>query len=54
MYHFFGIYQLITYINVLIPKLPDRRLGIKLYTHGIGDKTLATWRPDAKNIIDWG
>ena len=25
-------YQLITYINDLIPKLPDRRLGIKPYT----------------------
>lgn len=54
MYHFFGIYQLITYINVLIPKLPDRRLGIKTYTDRIGGRTLTTWRLDAKNVLIGG
>ena len=32
--------QLITYINDLIPKLPDRRLGIKPYTDRIGASLL--------------
>ena len=32
--------QLITYINDLIPKLPDRRLGIKPYTDRIGASVL--------------